>query len=586
MSNPKIQVLPDHVANQIAAGEVVERPVSVVRELVDNAIDAGASEISVFLEDGGRALIRVSDNGHGMDRQSATLAFERHATSKLSTLDDLLSIATLGFRGEALPSIASVSRVLLRTKAANDDSGTEIQIEGGVLQNVKACAGSRGSDISIKHLFFNTPARKKFLKEAKSEEVKIKQWLLSSSVSHPKIHYRLFSDGKEILSLPSRGSAVARARDLVRGSTVEVGSGLHGIRVEGLLGHPGSAKADISTLVLFVNGRMVSDRMLARAVKDGFSSTLKDREFPLGFVHIEINPGAVDVNVHPQKSEVRFRCSQEVFAAVRRAVSEAVKDFKIPVSTGSTWSPLAGVSSRDQQSGFTFSRQVEVRNFEYPQSAPGEDVTVREESPSYIAAAPTETFTFSSLRYLGQVMRCYLLCERDEQLVVVDMHAAHERYNYNIIKNSLTVKRLHSQQLAVPFVIELNEEDKLRALSHRELLAGLGFDIDDFGPTNLVVRSHPVLVKTAKIADFINDVSRAQLPDEASGRWDEAVSHIAARLACHASVRSGDELSRDEVYALFEALDSSEFSAACPHGRPVVVAFSETEIERWFGRDK
>ncbi len=579
----KVRVLTDSVVNKIAAGEVVDRPASVVRELVDNALDSGAAEISVYLENGGRSLIRVVDNGGGMERDDAILAFQRHATSKVEREEDLLKISTFGFRGEALSSIAAVAKVRMKTKTPGSPVATEVVIEGGRLVNAGETGGAQGTDISVRHLFYNTPARRKFLKSGRSEELRVKSWMQQSAIPNHAVRYRLFFDGKEILNLAPRGSAVERAASLFKGSTLDfarrfpirIDSG-HGeeelaIEVEGLVSHPSLAQAEAAAFVVLVNNRLISDRSIVRAVKDGFDSTLKDREFPPGFIHLRLPPVLVDVNVHPQKSEVRFWDQRVLFGLVRDLVFRTVQQFK---------APAAVAQEMDRTYCSSTSRPFSLVTAE-PQPAFFLKPEWREPNLS-----PQEEPSFSGLRYIGQLMECYLLCEEDGQFVIVDMHAAHERFNFNLVRNRVLNRDHQSQALLIPVKITLTEEGVFRLSAQDDLLKQFGFEVETDTETSVTLRATPPVLSPSEAEAVIKEIAASEPGQEGYGAVKERIDSIAARIACHSSIRSGTQMTREEASALFDALDSAEFGAACPHGRPVIVAFSKAHVEQWFGRDR
>ncbi|MDC0358741.1 DNA mismatch repair endonuclease MutL [Oligoflexia bacterium] len=587
----KIHILEDHIVNRIAAGEVVERPASVVHELVDNAVDAGAKEISIWLESGGRNLIKVVDDGCGMAHDDAMLAFERHATSKLKTDKDLNTIHSMGFRGEALSSIAAVAKVSLITRNAEESVAAEIVFHGGRLKDVSQSAGPVGTQIEVRNLFFNTPARKKFLKQPKTEERRVKLWVRNSALAHPHIRYRLYADEREILNLPRKNSSLERAKALFQGSFVSFEKKLEHCEAVAMIAHPSLAQVDAASFIILVNGRVVSDRMLVRAVKEGFDSTLKEREYPVGYLALTVPPAEVDVNVHPQKSEVRFRESNAIFATVRDFVLAAVKDFRSPMKPFMTRQTPGRVEVESEPFNFqardTLSRDgegVAVNSYSHlVEDQAGSDM-------SRLGVSQADTvqgdFEFSALRYVGQILECYLVCELDRTLYVVDMHAAHERYNYNYIRNSFSEQNVAVQQLLVPITVELTEEGVQNCVEHQELFSQFGFEVEPFGEHVLLVRSVPTMLVEKSIAALIKEVAALSYDEGAEGKFKEVIDHVAARVACHASIRSGKRMEREEVYALFAALDCSAFSAACPHGRPVIVSFSAVDVERWFGRDR
>jgi len=588
----KVRVLPDHVANQIAAGEVVDRPAAIVRELVDNALDAGATDIAVYLENGGHASVRIVDDGCGMSRDDALLAFERHATSKIEVANDLLALATLGFRGEALPSIASVAKVELVTRERESEAATRVLIEGGNVRRAESIAAPAGTSIEVRSLFFNTPARKKFLKQPKTEEQRIKQWLSFVSIPHPEVRFRLVSDGREILNLARRANSLERGGQFFKGSTVPFEGEREGVAVRGRVGHPALAEASTQSFATFVNGRLVTDRGLLRAVKEGFDSTLKEREFPIGFLLIEISPSDVDVNVHPQKSEIRLRAPHDVFLAVKEAVMGAVQEFRGPAVIPTGMRSGGGVP-RTETVQSSPGNGATQDNTSYEHRSDRFEAVVRDApfvQPSMWTedSSPTSTtsFHYTDLRYVGLILDCYLVCEYAEKLYVVDMHAAHERCNYNRIREQHRERAVNSQQLLVPFVVELSEIGLSNCIEQSEIFRAFGFDVDAFGDTALVVRSVPGLFGTGDIAALVKEVAALTPEDDATGRFEERIDHIAARIACHASIRSGETMTREEAYALLHDLERSELSGACPHGRPVIVSFDRMTVEQWFGRDR
>lgn len=609
----KIKVLPDTVINQIAAGEVVERPASVVRELVDNAIDAGSSDVFVALESGGHSRLTVRDDGCGMSRDEAILAFERHATSKVSAIEDLMTLSTLGFRGEALASIAAVSKIKLRTRRAEDDVGTEVVFRGGRLVNVQSCAWNKGTEIEVEHLFFNTPARRKFLKSPRSELARIRTWLAHSSLGRPGVRYRLVAEGDEVLNLPPAASVEARARQVFPADLMPIALREGGIVVEGMVSHPGQALSDASGLVIVVNGRLISDKLIMRAVREGYDSMLKDREYPVGYLSITMSPEDVDVNVHPQKSEVRFRRTDQVFAVVRGAVLTGVRSIKRPMALPRDSMPLVAMREESPRAEYASptpqslwgpssvmeplsTRLLDGESFSsapvVAQAASAETTDAYTykpfvPSPQYLRERhDSPTFRFSDLRYIGQALECYLLCELEGKLVVVDMHAAHERVNYNKIRKARSERALLVQKLLIPEVVRLPEEQVVALMEQGDALRELAFEVTQQGLSEVVVHGVPSVVAHRSCASLLKEFAVEPVVAGWRERLEERIDHMAARLACHASVRSGDALTKHEAYALFAQLDEAELSGACPHGRPCVTEFSREAVERWFGRDR
>jgi len=631
----KIKVLSDVVINQIAAGEVVERPASVVRELVDNAVDAGASDIFIALESGGHNRIRVRDNGCGMTRDEALLAFERHATSKVTTIDDLNTLTTMGFRGEALASIAAVSKIKLTTRSKEASIGTAVTFRGGKLVDVQSVAWNEGTEMEVEHLFFNTPARRKFLKSPRSEVSRIRSWVAHSALSRPHVRYRLVSDGDEILNLPVVDSIQARGAHVFPGDLTPVSLREGGVRVQGMIGHPGQALSDASGFVILINGRLVSDKIILRAAREGYDSMLKDREFPIGYLSLTMPPEYVDVNVHPQKSEVRFRHPDQVFAVVRGAVLAGVRSIKRPLMSApapvmspqpdgekaslSEVTRAAFIPPSMPTSSVTPPPQpTPISRFEWPIPTPIAKVAVVEEvgartttsslaeelapemfQPSFfVASAPppayenpsmavaNRDFRYQDLRYIGQLLGCYLVCEIDHRLVVVDMHAAHERVNYNKIREARAKRALTVQKLLIPERVRLTPEQVVGLLEQEEALQELAFEVAHVDAETVEVHGVPGVLSHLDAIGVIKDIAAEPVTAGWRERLDERIDHLTARLACHASVRGGDVINRAEAYSLLQQLDAAETAGACPHGRPVVAEFSRDAVERWFGRDR
>ena len=610
-----IKKLSEETINRIAAGEVVERPLSVVRELVDNSLDAGATSITVEIRDGGQSLIRVSDDGSGIVADEIELAFERHATSKIEKEEDLSTIQSFGFRGEALASISSVSKCRVRSRHHSAEVGVEVEFEGGELVKRSLVAMPVGTEIVVQDLFFNTPARKKFLKTDRGEAVKITGWLRANALLHPQTRLRLLVDGKEKLQLAPRTSSLDRAREVYPGEAVAVEYEEQQLRVTGYLCAPQYAKSTPSALAFFVNGRMLSDRAILRAAREGFGGTLKAQQAPLGYLHVELPGELVDINVHPQKQEVRFWNSSRLFQLVLRGVRSAVGGFESPLANRMTESGLKSHSSPAPQrdasaySGYQRASAASSERFYFESSLSDRDYTRTtsegvEGSESSVSVAglladgdvpsgaldgsgrqvqgAASGFRYQDLRYLGTVLSCYLICEYEEQLVVLDMHAAHERINYNIILERLRSDEPHKEVLLIPLTLQFDSEIIARVMEQVPLLSACGFEIESKTETTLEVKEKPTWIALKQVKSALRELAEEDLPVERA--LESELEKVAARLACHASIRSGDLQTREEVFALFAALDEAEWSSACPHGRPVIATFGKTELERRFGR--
>ena len=581
MAAPRIHVLPDFLIDQIAAGEVVENAASVVKELVENAIDAGATRIVVEIGGGGLQSLRVTDDGCGMTPEEAELALRRHATSKLATADDLVAIRTLGFRGEALPSIASVSRFSLVTRTRDAEAATRVTVEDG-RPRVEPAAAPPGTSITVRDLFHNVPARLKFQKGERSQVTAVADIVTRAALSHPEVHFTLLSGERRMADLPpcSRlGDRVAMVfgREAA-GRLFEMGLADEGVTVSGVIGDPALARQDPSRVVLLVNGRPVLDLAIRRAVAQAYSVLLAPGTWPVAVVRLDVDPADVDVNVHPRKSEVRFRRHREVAGLVFRAVADAVG--RSPwVAAGTTHAGIPGPAGDLPSS---------------PSSAPSEGAGPRQSSPDswngpatpgLFDAAPSaaDGSRFGNLRYVGQVAASVLVCETVDTVVFVDQHAAHERINYQRLWNDLTHARIASEPLLFPEIVRLEPREAARRDDACEALARLGFDLEPYSGDSLAVRAIPAILRGRAVAAVVRECVSA-VSDEAETAGDARLRKVVATVACHASVRAGDVLTDPEARALLAAMDRTDLAGYCPHGRQAVVVYPIGTVLRWFGR--
>jgi DNA mismatch repair protein MutL len=614
-----VKVLPAGLVNQIAAGEVVERPASVLKELVENALDAGARSVQVDVEEGGLALVRVVDDGSGMERADAVLALERHATSKLQDAAGLAAIATMGFRGEALPAIASVSRVRIDTCPAGADpagGGTRVVVEGGRVVEVSDVARARGTTVEVRDLFFNTPARRKFMRSGPAEAGHVSEALLRLALARTDVGFTLRSGGRVALSAPAGApvadrAAAALGREVHR-HLVEVDARRGDVRVHGVVASPDHSEATSRGLYLFVNGRYIRDRGLGHAVLRAFAGSLPPGRHPAAVLFLDLPLDRVDVNVHPQKLEVRFADARAAYDAVFHAVAEALRPapwlrHRAAAGSGAPARPhgewendpasvlararsVAGATDAQARLGLALAREPEVPSrFAPPEPSPGpgEPVAPRPEGDA-AGAEPEETRPlgyFSALRYLGQHARTYLLCEAPGgSLVVVDQHASHERLLFHRLRAAVRARRLEVQPYLVPPVVTLPAAPA-RAIEGALLeLARLGLDLEPFGGDAFAVKGAPALLAGTPMAPLLADLARQV---EQSGRpdaLDAALEDLLATMACHAAVRANEDVSREEARALLDGLDAIDFKARCPHGRPVVFELPLAELERRVGR--
>jgi DNA mismatch repair protein MutL len=587
-------VLDAALADQIAAGEVVERPASVVKELLENAIDAGAGTVRIEIEGGGTRDIRVSDDGEGMVPDDAVLATRRHATSKIARLEDLAAIGTLGFRGEALPSIASVSRFELTTRPRDSIAGTRVALEGGGPPVVTEIGCAPGTTVRVHDLFFNVPARRKFLKSVGTESAHVTEVCRRAALAHPALRLSLQRDGRKSLELLPAESTAKRAAMVLGEHLERVEGARDGVRVEALLAAPERARAGAGGLHLFVNHRPVKDRALARSVAFAYGSVLPPGRYPVGVVYVEIDPHEVDVNVHPQKAEVRFARAREVLDALTRvlAVGLGTSAWSGPAGRGGGyWSErLSGETPPAAPTG-----PADPDPWGLSQSAadgPGPSIPFAMPQPYPLpAASPApdaplfgERGFFASLRFLGQVKKKLLVCEGPDGLHVIDQHAADERIRFDGLRRSYRAKNIAVQRLLIPERIELGEEDVVLVDEQREALLAVGLDAVPLGERTVVVHGVPALVRRASPERLLRDVL-TELSRSGERAFGDAVDMALATMACHGSIRAGDALSPDECRALLAGMDAVEdFGGHCPHGRPVVYSVGLDELERRLGR--
>jgi DNA mismatch repair protein MutL len=586
----RIHILDAALADQIAAGEVVERPASVVKELVENAIDAGARTIRVEIAAGGTREIAVSDDGSGMDPEDAELCVRRHATSKISKLDDLSAIQTLGFRGEALPSIASVSEFELVTRTADRPSGTRVRISGGNPIEVRETGCAPGTTVRVSDLFFNVPARRKFLKSIATESAHASEVVRRAALAKPELRFSLLRDGRKSFEVLPAQDLAQRAKAIFEGEALgRVEGERQGVRVFAMLGAPERARSGAAGLCLFVNGRAVRDRALARAISFAYGSVLPPGRFPAGVVYVDIDPARVDVNVHPQKAEVRFDRASEVLDAITRVLSNGLgtSAWSGPAARGpSYWSERAVPPEPPPESdpwGLSPSEGSSANDFAPNGVVPFPLADAAPAAPSRVALG-IDTGFFGSLRVLGQARRMLIVCEGDDALHVLDQHAADERVRFDRLRASYRERRVAMQRLLVPERVELGEREIAIVTEHQKEILALGLDVVAIGERTAAVHGVPAIVTRASPERLLRDVL-VELERSGERAFGDAVDMALATMACHGAIRAGDVLSIEECRALLSSMDEvSDFSGHCPHGRPVVYSVSFSELERRLGR--
>ncbi len=566
----RIAILPDAVADQIAAGEVVERPASVVKELVENALDSGARHVRVELEQGGKILVLVSDDGSGMGREDAVLALDRHATSKVKSAADLVGVATFGFRGEALPAIASVSRLTLTT-SEGDGTATELSVTGGRLDRVADGARQRGTTVAVRGIFFNTPARRKFLRSVSSETRAAHEVVATLALAHPGVGFELHVDSACRLVIPpgqtleDRLSAVWGAE--LAGTLVPVSYAAGAFRVSGFAQRPGDAQPTGRRTQLFVNGRPFKDPFLVRAAEAGYRSAIHPGDRPSLLLSIDVAPQDVDVNVHPAKLEVRFRDRIGAERVVEEAVRDSLGVLAAAVRVGD-WRP-AGVGQRPD--GFIAGQVVDGRDLFAPaEPSPPDEAGAAEPAPGF--SVP-----------LLQVFDTYIVYEAPEGVVIVDQHSAHERVLYELVMAQLTGADPPAQRLLLPLTLELTDEELDAVESHGEELRRVGFEAEPFGGRAVAVHAvpspHPRFDAEACFRETVADLARGRF-----GGWANRLERFAATYACRAAVKAGQRLDQREMRELLLRLFATDLPPHDVHGRSTIVQLPREELERRFGR--
>ena len=585
----RIAILPDNLIDRIAAGEVVERPASVVKELMDNALDAGATEISVVVDGNGTSLIRVSDDGAGVAFEEVPLAFERHSTSKIRSEADLAEIATMGFRGEALPSIASVAVVEMVSRPASQESGCRYRVENGRKGSPVAAGCPAGTTVEVRDLFYHVPARLKFMKSPRTEIKYVSDVVDRMALAHPSVHFRLHHGGKRLADY----AAAARLQDRVRQVFGDAGSELvpfsltrEHLRCTGFASQAPKSFGNTRYMVTFVNRRFVRDKLLTHAMLKAYDTLLMKGRYPATLLYLELPHGYVDVNVHPAKTEVRFRRQSELYetvlSAVRGGLRAAAQDGPSSPPHGTPDEAALypriparpGVREPDSTYDAAAGRPEPRRH----PLAPGLGFQPRE------AREQTERGRFSSLTVVGQVLGCYILCHGEPGMVLIDQHAAHERMAFQRMHDDLEQGRIERQELLMPQILELPVTEAIVLEEQLGALERAGFTLEAFGRNTFSLRAVPALLAEGDYRDAV----RAMISEFAeTGRSEELHQGFQERLmtiACHSVIRANRILQKEEMEALLQKLDETEFATQCPHGRPVMVQFSRGQLERLFRR--
>lgn len=588
-----VHVLDDNTINKIAAGEVVERPASVIKELVENAIDAKADRIEVEIMAGGTSFMRVSDNGIGMSREDAEKAILRHATSKIVQVDDLQAIATLGFRGEALPSIASVSRFNLQTRQAGAELGTEIKITGGKTTEIGVAGCNLGTTIRVEDLFFNTPARKKFLKTNNTESGRINEFIIKLAISHPEIAFKLINNNKSSLATPGRGDLKETLQSLYGAS---VGQSLlplefedEDIKLWGFVSKPSAIRSSRSWQTFIVNGRIIASRAIAKAIDNAYHALIPKSGYPLIALNIEVPQHTIDVNVHPQKTEMKFEDESRIFKAVYKAVLDAVRPKGQVGQLGQLAAQADHVQQHVEKGIQELNFGQSVMNFPLREEKPamtwqeGTTALAQDKSVKSVQSVvdEEEKLPTAGMIPIGQVDDTYIIAQDGDSLYIVDQHAAHERVLFD--RFSAQAEHIPSQQLLVHLILDFSTHESQIIEENLELLAGLGFGLEPSGPNQFRLMEVPADVPSSQAEEFIREVlaSMEELHRPTAAELRQAVL---ATTACKAAIKAGFKLNYRQMEILLQELNDTAMPYTCPHGRPTIIKFSSDELAKMFKR--
>ena len=569
-----IRVLKETLASQIAAGEVIERPASVARELIDNSIDAGADRVTVKIEKGGKRLIKVSDNGAGMSRNDLLLCLERHATSKIYEVQDLSSIRTLGFRGEAIPSIASVSRMEITSRPKDQLAGHRLRVEGGKLKSIEETGSPAGTIVEAGDLFFNIPARRKFLRTAKTETDHIVETLSRIALPFADIHFRLNDGMKTLLNLPSSENLMNRLTALmgrhIVSSMIEAFNEDDEFQVKAYLGSPDQSRAKGDHIFIYVNNRNIRDRVLLRAIMEGYGQRLMKGRYPQLAVFINVDPSQVDVNVHPTKQEIRFHQGHLVYRALSSTINGALGEhFRSIFDMGD---PKVSASEREQKERMFLAEPEST----YAGALTEKPAPRKEGFGDHLI--PEER-----AQVLGQLKGTYILCQVRDGLVIFDQHAAHERVVYETLKNSFRNSNLESQAFLIPYKFELSLKESQVLLKKQDHLLSLGLEIDHFGGNTFLLRSVPTILVNVKWESFLGELI-PMIEKEGDLTQARILDGLLTLMACHGAIRAGQRLTRGEMDLLLEQLEGMDLPTHCPHGRPILKKFNDYALEKMFKR--
>ena len=607
----KIKVLPQTVVTKIAAGEVIERPASVLKELIENAIDAGATHIEVQLEESGKKLIKVSDNGMGMDGNDVEIAFLSHATSKLRSDDDLFSIDTLGFRGEALPSIGSISQTRIRSRTKDALIGSEIQIEGGNLGKIKEKGAPEGTQIDVRNLFYNTPVRRKFLKSTQTEMAHISEMVTRFALSYPNIHFNTIHNGKNVLTFPTAKNLKERINTIfgkeIGENLIEINLKESDLSIYGYILPPTHNRPNTKMQFIFLNGRYIRDNIIFHAINSAYRNLLMSRRSPIVFLNLQIDSREVDVNVHPTKIEVRFKNTglihDQLYATIRSALMQTEVHSSLQVTSQHNH-PNVGSSTTATKTfvggvGAQHGKEIDVSLDERKESvmksmsdffstSPDKETPYHKDEYKPVALPSLDDNSLfkqeNKLTSHIQIHNSYIVEETADGLNIIDQHALHEVVLYHEIWEHIKSSQLAIQKLLIPELIELTPRDFITIMSLREEFETLGLEIEEFGKSTIAIRTHPQILKNLDFHALIQSVLEEIDSDEIKSKTDNILRKIVQVMACKGAVKAGQRLAPQEIQLLLEQRRDNMVTSFCPHGRPTVLKFKISELEKQFKR--
>jgi len=587
----RIVIMPEELSCKIAAGEVVERPASIIKELVENSLDAAATDILVELENGGKKSIRITDNGEGMDQDDAALAFERYATSKIHEFEDIYDIRSFGFRGEALPSIASISKLEMLTKRKESISGTRISLEGGKFKEIIDAGCPVGTSMFVNDIFYSTPARQKFLKKDSTEQAHCIDAVIRLALAHPEVRIRVLTNKREVLNLPKTEDLYERISfvlgDDFKKNTLPVEATDENIRLAGFISKPSFTRSNTKGIFCYVNGRFVRDSLLNNAILTPYRRLIEAKRFPSAVIFIDLPPSDVDVNVHPAKMEVRFKNPWNIHKVIVNGLTSSLADV-VHLSEVSAFSPSGNIKAGFEDYGKrvqeSLKRYTILSGEGKPHFKDRTYDTIRFQSLFEESILSKHTVIFSSLRYLCQIAGTYLLFTAPDGIVLVDQHAAHERVLFEKLKNISSEKKFEKQVLLIPEIINLGPSDFTLLSDHFEFLNDICFEIEDYGGNSVSIKSVPAILSNIDLKTIIFDIVEEAVKTGGSTSIQAVEDKILTLLACKSAVKANHKLTESEVESLCNDLDSIKFASTCPHGRPTYAKIGIQEMEKMFKR--